>query len=423
VSTKTIWLDAPDIEQRSWLLRDGTIVTTPPIERTATNKRLRIKGTTTSIGIRQLDKLVFEAMRKVADDKGTELWMSVQTPEASRAMATSHVSVSHAIWQEALSLHLLQDRSTNQARRENNKSVAVWTYKAQNLPLYAYVFVELQSNHGGSIFVNTRVVHRTTHPRDNESGGAFMAAFTNEAWQRLAYNVGYHGAEYDAVEAFESSGAHPFGPQTDDRIDCRNRNFGSQPRKAVTFMLNQCEAVNQVPSIELPDFRDALNPTTHTFEFLETNYSGSFAQELRDFQQTGPIMDRIKEHYRELLADLELLGVVLPERPEDTAFEKAISGDFTELAVGIRPVDLEDDGDSLDSQHIIYMNFPSGTITVSCRHPGHPDAKAQWEIDRFKFEATGELSELMAYARAFHAKPDRKKAKKIANERIFDSDK
>jgi hypothetical protein len=416
-------MDAPDIEQQTWLLKDGSIVMSPPIERTATNKRLRVKGTTTSTGVRQLDMLVTQAIKTVAAEQGTDIWLRVETLDSARSQAVAHANMPSGIWNEALTLHLLQDRTSTQARRDNDRSTAVWTYKAKGLPLYAFVFVDLHTQYGGNLYVNTKVMYRSTHERDNDDGNIYWTSFQQQAWSRHAFQVAYYGPENDAIEAFDAKNGHPFGPDADDRPEVMNRKFGTQPRKAVVGMLKRCEAINQLAEIQLPDFRDALNPGWLTFEFLETNYSGSFVQELRDFQQTGPIMDRIKEHYRELMADLELLGIVMPSRPEDTAFEKAVAGDFTELAVGVRPLSLDNaDGESEDHQHTVWLNFPSGTVTVSCSQHGDVDAKAQWEIDKFKYEATGELSELLAYARAFIEAPDRKRTRKIIKKRTTELD-
>lgn len=419
--TQTIWVPAPDIEAQTWLLKDGTVVTTPPFERTATNKRIRVAGTTKSMGTRQYSTLVDAAIKAIATQRGSEPWVRVFSAEKIQAdaMSTGGLGDFNETFSSALSLHLLRPNEDNYMASRDH-STAWWRFKAKGLPLYAWVFVDLRNNYN-NINVMTKVVWRSTQPDPDaetvETTPAF-AQYENERWTRTLTNMSYYSPTTRAVDNW-LAGAVPWpNVDSDERPEVISRRHGTSIRNAVHGMSVSCERVNNLEEIQLPDLRDPDNPDWLTYELEQTNYSASFATELRDYVQTGPIMERIKERYEGLLNDLQLLGVVLKERPEATAYQRAVDGDFEGLAVEINPhIDAQD----VDHLHSVYLNFATGTIYVACQdHSATQDAKAQWEIDKFTLEATGQMSEFLAYARAFHERISRKQAKKVSEARKFD---
>jgi len=401
----TQWSPAPYVSKQEWLLADGSIITSPEFEASSSGRRVRVVGETTSIGSRQVDTLIQATVDKMAASRGTTRLARVFPPADTDALAANAASAPLSVFEDALTLHLL--RTQHGQRNDRGKSVAVWKYEAEGFaPLQAYVFVTLDQRYNETYYVQTHVIWRDTRASRVTDNGLYV--YDGSLIQGM--DLYRYGDEYKRLEEFLKRNPLPFP------VDAKS--YSGQMRTAVVKFAERCREVDALDEINLP-LGD--NFTSTPFKRTVSNYSASFNAELLDFVQTGPILERIKDNYQQLLQDFRTLGIVITDEITGGDLAQAINGKLTKIHAVVKANEDDDTGNSLDPHHTVAFDFATGTVVVNCGHADDLNETAEaWEIAKFKAEIAGELDVLLEYARAYRDPKEQARLKKIIKQRKVD---
>lgn len=402
----TKWSPAPYISKQEWLLADGSIVTSPEFETSSSGRRVRVVGETTSIGNRQVDTLIQATVDKVATERGTTRLARVFSPADTDAVAASGANAPFSVFEDAVTLHLLSKEQGQ--RNDRGKTTAVWKYEAEGFaPIQAYVFVSLDQRYNEAYYVMTHIVWRDT--RANQA--QFNNLYSYDGTNINSMDLYRYGDEYKRLEAFLQKNPLPFS------IDVKN--YTGQMRNAVVKFAERCQEVDALDELVLP-LGDGLTATT--FKRTLSNYSASFNAELLDFVQTGPVLERIKDNYAQLLQDFKTLGIVVTDEINGGDIAQAINGNLTKIHAVVRAnEDEEESRSSIDTYHTVAFDFATGTVVVDCGRTDDLNEVAEaWEIAKFKAEMTGEEDVLLAYAKAYREPKEQARLKKIIKQRKVD---
>lgn len=402
----TIWSPAPYIAKQEWLLADGSIVVSPDFETTTSGRRVRIVGTTVSAGNKQVDSLIAAAIDTVAKQRGTEKLQRIFPPEIEQAQRGSVVGIPAETFRQAASLHINQDTAN-----AYGSTHLLWDFEAVDLPLAASVFVTLEQR-STRCTVSTKVSWRAT--------GAAEAALAIPIYYHHDSSNMYLGSLYRHSQEFiqfEAEVAKRGGLIPGIKLD--NRQFQGQFRHAVVEFAERAKAADGLDEISLPDLRNPSQPAFITFKRKASNYSASVHNELLAMVQTGPLLERIKNSYTDLVNAMSQLGVVLTTRPGDTEFAKAAAGDLTQLKVVCQPTeDINVMQNGVDHNHTVTIDLATGSVIVNCSHAtGLDEISEAWDIAKFKADLTGEVDILLAYAQAYRNPKEQARIKKIIEQR------
>ena len=402
----TVWSPAPYISKQEWLLADGTVVTSPDFETTSSGRRVRVAGTTNSIGSRQVETLIQASIDKIAQERGTSRLLRLFPEQETDEAAASLVGAPESVFHDAVTLHLLNQQQTS---GRGGRTVAVWKYRDRDLtPIVAYVFVTLEQRYNDTYTVETRLVWRDTRPN----------------WAQTNGLLGADGSAIQGNDMYRYSDDHQ---KLAERIppllpfQLGLKNYQGQMRTAVVKFAEQCRQIDQWDELSVPD-SGTQGKVTRVFKRAASNYSAAFNAELLDFVQTGPVLERIKESYDQLLQDFKTLGIVVTERIDGGDLAQAIHGNLTKIQATLRANDDEEEtGNNVDPHHTVAFDFATGTVVVNCGHTNDLDETAQaWEIAKFKAEMTGELDVLLEYARAYRDPKEQARLKRIIKQRKID---
>jgi hypothetical protein len=405
---QTVWSPAPYISKQEWLLADGTVVTSPEFEATSSGRRVRVAGTKESIGSRQVETLIQASIDKIANERGTHRLVRIFPEEETDQTAATNVSAPDTVFTDAVTLHLLNEQ---QAAKDRGRTVAVWKYRdAQHSPVVAYVFVTLEQRYNDTYQVHTHLVWRDTRPTYASTNSLLVA----DGSYIQGNDMYRYGDPHQKLQERLNNGLLPF--------TLGSKNYGGQMRTAVVKFAEQSRLVDQFDELSVPD---SANPkVSRTFKRVASNYSAAFNAELLDFVQTGPVLERIKENYDQLLQDFKTLGIVVTERIDGGDLAQAIHGNLTKIQATVRTNEDENEGEegsNIDPHHTVAFDFATGTVVVNCGHSHDLDETAQaWEIAKFKAEMTGEVDALLEYARAYRDPKEQARLRKIIKQRKID---
>lgn len=408
----TTWSPAPYFTKQEWLLQDGTIVTSPDFEATSSGRRVRVVGTQTSVGSRQVADLISASIDKVATERGTKRWMRVFETDQEQNQRASVLGLSGEVFRQAANLHINQD-----ANNALGTTTLLWDYEAVGIPaLKATVFCVLNQRHA-RMSVDTKIAWRDTNPVQPNDVPSYYS------WDGSNLNLGglyRYSDEYRAVETtVEKNG----GLIPDHILTTKQTN--AQFRQAIVAFAERSKALDDLDEISLPDLRDPANPTFLTFKRKMSNYSASVHGELLALVQTGPLLEQIRDSYSSLVNAMTQLGVVFDKKPGDNEFAKAAAGDLTHLSAVVQAVEdteasvaVNRNQDGVDHKHTVTLDFSSGSVIVNCGHSTGLDEIAEaWDIACFKASLTGETDILLEYARAYRNPKEQARIRKIIEQR------
>lgn len=404
----TVWSPAPYVGKQEWLLQDGTIVTSPDFEATSSGRRVRIVGTQTSVGSRQVTDLISAGIDKVATERGTKRWMRVFDVDSEQSQRASVVGLSAEVYKQAAVLHINQDNNN-----AYGSTPLMWDFEAPGTPLRATVFCILDQR-GGRSTISTKIAWRDTNPAQASDVPSYCFWDGNNYYLGNLYR---HSDEFRKVDVVVSKNGGLLPGHT---IDVKQ--FNTQFRQAVVSFAERAKALDNVDEITLPDLRDPANPTMITFKRKTSNYSSSIHNEILALVQTGPLLEQIKQSYTALVNAMSQLGVVFTAKPGDNEFAKAANGDLTALRATLQACDDDtiNRQDGLDHQHTVAIDFASGSVIVNCGHQtsgGLTEVAEAWNIAKFKAEVVGETDILLAYAEAYKTPKEQARIKKIIEQR------
>lgn len=404
----TVWSPAPYIAKQEWLLQDGSIVASPDFEATSSGRRVRIVGTTASIGSRQVADLIVASMDKIAADQGTKRWLRIFDLDTEQKYRAAAAGYDGDVFKTAATLHL----NTN-SQNAIGKTTLLWDFQADGLPLAATVFCTLDQRNT-RMTVTTKVIWRDTSLIQGQDVPNF---FIHDGTTLYLNDVYRYSDEFRAVEALLTKAGGILGDLTRPA-----KTYDNQFRQAIVDFAERGKALDSLSEISLPDLRDTGNPQMLTFKRKASNYSASVHNELLALVQTGPLLERMQTAYQELTGAMRQLGVVFTHTPGDVEFAAAVAGDLTTLAAQVKPsedTDAARNNDSLDHMHTVTLDFASGSVIVNCAHTsvGMDEVAEAWNIARFKADLTGETDILLEYAKAYKDPKEQARIKKIIQQR------
>lgn len=423
MAAKTTWSLAPWLGNQTWLLKDNTVVKTPDIETTSSNRRARIAGTTKSVPHGDLQQLIREALTDVAKQRGTEPWVRVDSPD-DNLVRHGQAAPGSAIapdFTKSPSLYMVDDKSG----RRGHTSIAFEFVSTECPTVTAIVWVYLAQDYHNDHEVRSGITYRILHEDqwDLGAGYSFWAGGGTTDWTTP---FGY----YDHSD--EAEAAKEWLAQLDPipGIEWLNRDFQQNPRVAVTEALKLLKQLVDVEEITLPVWRNRAKPDPMTYRFTgRTTFTGSLYREMLDFVQTKATVDRIRKNYQAILKDMAALGLVGQAARSNKFFEAVEEGFGDDLACHMIPLTTEQIHDDEarkgkvtvvpDHEHTVSVDFKTGTLVVNCLKD-QKDIVEQWNFARFQAELKGELDEFLGFARQTQTKRNRKRASQIMKDRSAD---
>lgn len=383
----TTWIASTRFEPRSWLLANGEVVDEPPLEQTATGRKMRVQGTTDSFYAKDLDDLLKASVERIATEKGTRVFLPLYgMKDADRILPR----------EPSAQMHL-----TNP---DNGKTTCWWKFKHPSMPYAVTISLTLSPGRYGHQTMTTRAYS----PRPFGHFGDYE-----------------HGFRYDTVSLVSDLlNGVPDNKRTawyeylrdtplDWAQDTVNRGEKTFPtaRLAAAGVLEVVRKMESLGEIEWPNFA-AESPEYMSLDLYDSNVNSQFISDLTDFLDAPPTVAKAAEVYQELLATLRTCGYVVDDMVSD--FELALGSN----TVKFRVTNTDEIDSDVDHYHNVVVNAMTGTMIVECgaRTP-HGDAAERWEEAKTIAALTGEEDALLAYARAYVDEKAAERTKQILKQR------
>ena len=149
---------------------------------------------------------------------------------------------------------------------------------------------------------------------------------------------------------------------------------------------------------------------------FETNVNAQLTAELADYLDGAPTVEKAARLYDEFRATLRKIGVVLGPLGENDLNRALLKGEDA-LTVAVNSHPSGDDGE-LDYAHELLVHLTSGTFVVNCGKVVDRDSLAhKWEESLMVAQLSGQEDTLLAYAREYVRRENKKRTKKILEER------
>lgn len=403
----TVWSPAPYITKQEWLLADGSIVTSPEFETTTSGRRVRITGTATSAGNKQVNDLIIAAVDELAKAKGTARLLRIFPTEIEQGSRAGNCGVLADTFTNAAQLHINMDDSNH----HNGMTTLLWDFECTTLPIGATVFLTLQQRYNNST-VAVKIAWRSTNPADDQSENP-----VNAFWDGSNVYLGSIYRHSDDFRNFETKIETNGGLLPG--VDLKSASIVGQMRRTVSDFAVRAKQIDAFDEITLPDLSNVNNPFL-TFKRKGSNYSAVIHNEILALVQTGPLLERIEKSYLDLVSAMKSLGVVTTGNAlGESDFAKAAAGDLSTLKVQVTPSeDSNARNDGIDSMHSVTIDLATGSVIVNCAHQTSVNEIAEaWDIAKFKADVVGETEILLAYAQAYRDPKEQARIRKIINQR------
>jgi hypothetical protein len=409
---KTTWSPSPWLGDQTWLLKDNTVVQTPPIETSTSGRRARIIGTTKSVSVNDLDSLLSGAVEEIARQRGTNAWLPIPTtPDDNLSL---HGSASPAR-PTTPDFTRTQDLYLADPRPRHDHLDIVFEFVSVECPtVTAMVWVYIGTS-ANDHEVRSGITYRMMH-KQHPARYAFWARGLN--W---VSPFSYYEEDDEALAARAMLSS--WEPITD--IDWINQEYGNNPRRAVFEALKLVKQLVNVEQRNLPVWRDARMPEPMTYRFTgRTTFTNALYQQMLEFVQTKATVDRIRANYQAILRDMASLGLVMKPAEHNEYFEAVMRAFGDDMACHMIPLTDRSGEDGKieivpDHEHTVSIDFPSGTLVVNCLKD-QSDVVEQWNFARFQAELKGELDEFLGFARQTQQKRNRKRVSTIVKDRSPD---
>jgi hypothetical protein len=392
MSTSAAWRPLSRAKDR-WLLTNGQIITTPDLEISPAGRKVRIAGSKKSVGSGYSSQIIEEAVRALADQKGTNVWCSC-APDAPSDYTGD------------LKLHFTEGKRYYETN-------IWWSFRHPSLPIEAVLRVTAKLSYGTVVEVSCHVTATRLNPTwvsANEkavyrSGQWISIARQNAIQQRVSELM------RDDPQVYEEMPSDFF----------QETHFPTF-HKAVEGILKRIREFEDLSEIPIPDLLDNDNPKWMSLALYDTNVTGEFIQTLVDFLDTAASMKDVLAAYEELRKAMTRLGFVLPERSEDD-LSSALNTDNASMYVTLSPVwnansDNTTEQSKPDDEHTVYLHLTSGCLLVSCTKTDMRDQAGQaWEEAITVASLTGQQSNLLAFANEYVKNNAEGNARKFANSR------
>lgn len=401
----TRWIPMTRMEPRRWLLGDGTIMTEPPLEMTATGRKVRVAGSASSVYASQVEGLLNEAAASAARQQGFDIWLPI--PDGQVSKIPERLAKALAIPLDvSAELHFV-----HQAAQTNVSTIAYWRFKDPGSPFEAIMAVVLTTLHNNHTLRTVLAM-----PHTDQYGQFSTAAIQDAAFGAAVSTLGGHatGAPYDWQEFIRDN-------PTELPVSLGSRQVPN-PRAGVTALREAVQKIEAVDTIQVPHLGKPGEPSWLELELYASNVGGQFLSDLAEYLDGSPTIDQAADLYQQLLDTLKTVGITLEGKEKNAFLAALLAGDKAQMNVGVAPLsDLTDNGVlGFDHDHTLDIHLPTGTFVINCSRGADDKRSAavdHWEEAKVKASLTGQESELLAYARGFVESEHVSRSKKIMKAR------
>lgn len=378
----------------------------PDLEVTTSGRRVRIAGTTLSTGSKQVETLIQNAIDEVAKDRGTQRWMRVFPDDEINEVMANRVGQTKESLFNVAKVHYNDPANAN---TYHTNTLLVWHLKSKDAPITGFLTLNLMQRNSRMDIIPS-LVWRSTNPKDGHSIGAV------NSWHNNYLNIGEGMSRWsEEFKKTEDLFREHIG------IDISTYQYSNQMRAAINKFLGMAKDINNREHLTVFQMDQDDKPSTFDMEIVATNFTASVQRELLDYVQTGPLLDRIKTSYEDLVTSLNALGITYQSRPGDNEFGRAISGDLSALRLTLGAIeDTEQETSGIDHGHNVVLDFATGSLIVNCSHKNdQSEISEAWEIARFKASLTGEEDILLEYAKAYRNPKEQARLMRIIKQRVL----
>lgn len=412
-ASPTTWHPRTTMQPKSWLLTNGETVSEPALEETATGRKVRIAGTTTSMFTKDLDDLLYKGVQAIATTKGERVWMMLG--EDRRDQAKRNIYGNSITEGVKPALHMLKAGGSSYG--SGQQTTAWWRFRHSSLPVEAYVVIQMSPAHSGygrststNQDVSTALLMPSTIP--TQSHAVSYIRSTSSDLSEWARNLPDADHRLRFQEMLRDS-----KPNWSNDVIMRSQVIAGD-RLAVKSFLDDAQAMEAFEKFDVPDLRDPNKPTWLTLELQDTNVTGEFIQTLKDYLDGENVVEQVKRHWDEITRLMRSTGLVLDDKDE-ASFSTALAGGApVEIAVRSSPNEA---GHMVDHEHSVVLHLPTGTMIVNCGHSTKSSNKDEvahkWEEALTLASLTGQDDALLAYARRFAETENERRTAQIMSER------
>lgn len=425
----TTWNLAPWLGNQTWLLTDNAVVQTPPVETSGSGRRIRIAGQTKSYPVNDVNDVLRDAVREVADRRGSKPWVKLGIDRDANLEYHGMAAPSYATkpnFTIPSKFHLSE--ADNSSRRDGQHTDIAFEFASEECPtVTAMVWVTMHIDSANDHIVHSGITYRPMHPNLAENSNYMFWSGPDGRNSDWFSPFGYydHGDDVDAAKRLLNEIVPIQGG-----VNFQNHDYRKNSRGMVTDAIKLLRELLDVQTIQLPVWRDSRTPTLMSFKATgRTTFSRSLYQEMLDHVQTAATIERIQKNMQQIVKDMQTLGMVTTTGTNRAQmdFLATVQQAFGEnLACHMIPVtttgnDEEETGGHVsveiveDHEHTVSIDFKSGTLVVHCtRDVGVLD---QWNFERTKAELTGELDAFLGFARQQQQKRAKRRVTQIVEER------
>lgn len=374
---------------RKFLLVDGTVVGEPALEESGSGVKYRLAAHPKITAFRKdKDDLIKRGLSLVKP--GAQFWMRLDEGDTR--------------------LHTRAGFKPNETKAtfeagEAQDTTVWWLFKHKTMPIKAILSVTInRTRYGGeSHSVVTTLTYPNTKPDRDLSFDFNNYADPSFAVSGTDWGNSVEWAEF--VRDSPSEWSEMLG-KVEDLTE----------RRAVEHLLRQVRKGEALDAIEIPDLRGE-EPDWLELELADTNVTGRFLSDLREYLEGSSGVERAVEIYGELISCLRSIGMVMDTPLSGNDFMQALlRGDKEPLTISLGAA-LADD-DKLDTKHKVSAHLPTGTFVVTCEHSIDRDEMAlSWDEAVLRAELTGTKDRLLAYADAFVADQHDRRTKSTIDRR------
>lgn len=384
-------LVVPDNPQQ-FLFQDGSIYVEQPHYRSPAGRNIKLDLEGRVWSKWELSEAVTFKARETAKERGTKLWMPLGWRNRPKQELMS-IMIGEVSANPVARLHYLH----GDPDKWRHATRLYWRFRHPTLPIWNTLNVLLQGDDG---------------PWITTSYGFYRTTPTGEwaAW------VNVHDWELDDTLNLPTGVSMPPRPSWMDEIPLGRQRF-STVRAAVNHLGGLVRQLQAVQEIATPDMRDVSVEAIHgphyawlTTSFHDTNVTSELLDDIQLYVEGEPLVEDMAATYQQLQEQMRRIGISLPPRKTNEFLRAVAGGDA--FRIPITPVA---DVAGPDNAHALHVDLVTGAFVVECnmRHEPNEQTHTDWEVAKFRAERTGELDELLAYARAWTQKLEQDRVRTV----------
>lgn len=402
----TMWLSYP-ATRKHWLLDDGSVIFTPDLETTTSGRRVRIKGVQeTSTPEAQADELVWTTVQKVAETKGRTILMCLGDETGTKAL-------DHWVPTEAETRHLSTAAEPHFVK-DDGPTTITWEFRHPKMPIQARIvvkhwFTKNYSYQPAKWHLNVSLYTPLVAPLlAAQPTIASVTSNDDDDWavhmsQQFPYSI-----RQQVTDALLRT-----KPNWMDDIPLGTRTFDSQ-RAALNTLAKLLRTMDDVGSIDIPDFTDPEKPKWMTLKLYRTTAGSDLLQTISEMLEGQPIVEKLASKWGEMVDLFRQLGVVMPKVPETEFGQLLATGEAT-LEVDVA---AEDEHGTDSRWHSLRVNLLTGTIVVACSAATTKNEIAtEYDMALIKAQMTGKEDEFLRYARHYSERATTQRADAMSERR------